>query len=340
MQHAYLQDEEASKLLSELSLNSPAGHYKLIDGLIKYKDRIWIGNATSSHLKVLGALHSSAIGGHSGFEVTYKRVKKLFAWPKMKQSIKTFVAQCSVCQQAKSERVAYPGLLAPLAVPEEAWQVVSMDFVEGLPKSATFNNILVMVDKFSRYAHFISLSHPFTALQIVVLYMNNVFKLHGLPAALVSDRDRIFTSQLWQELFRLTGSDLRMSIAYHPQSDGQTERVNQCLETYLCCFIHACPTRLSHWLSLAEFWYYTSYHSNLGQTPFLVLYGDQPRHLGIDSVYFCKSPYLQVWLHERSLMPQLLQQHLLRAQKHVKQQADKKRSDKNFEVGDFVYLKM
>lgn len=113
-----------------------------------------------------------------------------------------------------------------------------MHFVEGLPKTYNLDIILVVVDKFSRYAHFISLSHPYTALQVATAYMNNVFKLHGLPLAIVSDRDKNFTSNVWQELFKLTGTKLRMSTSYHPQTDEQTERVNQCLETYLLCFVH------------------------------------------------------------------------------------------------------
>lgn len=242
MQHAYLQDEAAVKLLSELSVSSPVGYYCLKSGIIYYKQRIWVGNYTSLQQRILQALRASAIGGHSGYEVTYKRIKRLFAWPRMKHDMKNFVSQCSVCQQAKSERVAYPGLLSPLPVPEGAWQVVTLDFIEGLPKSASYNSILVVVDKMSRYAHFLPLTNPFTAFQVAMVYMNNVFKLHGLPTAMVSDRDRVFTSTVWQELFKLTGTQLRMSTAYHPQTDGQTERVNQCLETYLRCFVHACPT--------------------------------------------------------------------------------------------------
>jgi hypothetical protein len=126
-----------------------------------------------------------------------------------------------------------------------------LDFIEGLPKSAGSNCILVVVDKFSKYAHFLPLSHPFTAFQVALLYMNNVFKLHGMPTAMVLDRDKVFTSNIWQELFKLLGTDLKMSSAYHPQTDGQTERVNQCLETYLRCFVNACPTKWSNWLALA-----------------------------------------------------------------------------------------
>lgn len=173
-----------------------------------------------------------------------------------------------------------------------------------------------------------------------MLFMEHVFKLHGLPEAIVSDRDRVFTSTLWKELFRLSRTNLLMSSAYHPQTDGQTERVNQCLEGYLRCFVHSCPTKWKDWLSLAEFWYNTSYHSSLDKTPFEVLYGQKPRHLGIDVVDSCSVPDLQEWLSQRKLMIQLLQQHLLRVQQRQKHQADKHRSERSFEVGDLVFLKL
>lgn len=163
-------------------------------------------------------MHSIAIGGHSGSEVTYRRVKHIFAWTKMKQFVKTFVSQCTTCQQAKADRVAYPGLLSPLPNPEGAWQIVTMDFIEGLPKCANYNCILVLVDKFTKYAHFLLLSHPLNALQVALVYMNNVFKLHGLHAAIVSDRDKVFTSTVWQELFEMLGTELHMSSVYHPQN--------------------------------------------------------------------------------------------------------------------------
>lgn len=182
-----------------------------------------------------------------------------------------------------------------------------MDFIEGLPKAHSYNCILVVVDKFSKYAHFIPLHHPFTASKVAMAFMDHVFKLHGLPEAIISDRDKVFTSSFWQELFKLTKTDLRTSTSYHPQTYGQTERVNQCLEAYLRCFVNACPTQWQQWLSLAEFWYNTSYHTSLNSTPFEVLYGQQPRHLGIDIVESCAVPDLKVWLKDRKLMTQLLQ---------------------------------
>lgn len=154
-----------------------------------------------------------------------------------------------------------------------------MDFIEGLPKSGGFNCILVVVDAFSKYSHFLPLRHPFTAASVAKVFHNEVYRLHGLPSVIVSDRDRIFTSKLWKELFRLADVQLNMSTAYNPQTDGQSERVNQCVETFLRCFIHACPG----WITLAEYWYNTCPHSATGKSPFLVLYGYEPRHFGISS---------------------------------------------------------
>lgn len=131
-----------------------------------------------------------------------------------------------------------------------------------------------------------------------------------------------------------------MSSAYRPQSDGQTECVNQCLETFLRCFVHSCPKQWSRWVSLAEYWYNTSPHSSLGCSPFEVLYGHPPRHFGLtgDSATDCSE--VESFISERATMLAAVRQHLLRAQQRMKSQADKKRSDRSFAVGDMVYLKL
>jgi hypothetical protein len=248
----------------------------LDQGIIKYKNAIWLGHSIEIQEIVTAQLHASPIGGHSGYLVTYKRIKALFYWPHMKDTIQKFVAACSFCQQAKAEHVPYPGLLQPLPVPNQAWKVVTMDFIEGLPVSEYYTSILVVVDKFSNYSHFIKLRHPFSAMQVAKLYMEHIYRLHGMPLAIVSDRDKVFTSTLWKELFKLSGTELCMSTAYHPQSDGQTERVNQCIEAYLRCFIQSTPSKWSQWLHLAEFWYNTCYHTATNHTPFEILYGHAP----------------------------------------------------------------
>lgn len=136
-----------------------------------------------------------------------------------------------------------------------------------------------------------------------------------------------------------SGTKLHMSSAYHPQTDCQTERVKQCLEIYLGCFVHATPTKWSSWLYLAEFWYNTTYHSALNKTPFEVLYGYCPGHFGIN-LNDCSIPDLNQWFQQRKLMQQLLQHHLNRAQQQMKHMADKKRSFREFQVGNWVYLKL
>jgi hypothetical protein len=200
--------------------------FELKEGLIRFRGCIWIGNDKDIQLQLVKSLHDSAVGGHSGFHATYHRVKRLFAWTGMKQLVQQVVRECATCQQAKTECCPPAGLLQPLNVPGQPWEVITLDFIEGLPRSANHDTILVIVDKFSKNSHFLALRHPFTALDVAKLYMTHVFKIHGLPQAIVSDRDRIFTSALWQELFRLSKTELRLSSSYHPQSDGQTERVN------------------------------------------------------------------------------------------------------------------
>jgi hypothetical protein len=228
------------------------------------------------------------------------------------------------------EHIRTLGPLQPLLVPTQAWQIVSLDFIEGLPTSDHYNAILVVIDKFSKYGHFIPLHHPFTATQIAKLFLDHVYKLHGLPQTIISNRDPVFTSNVWQQLFKLTDTKLLMSSAYHPQTDSQTERLNQCLEGFLRRTVHSCPRQWSKWLSVAEFWYNTAFHSALGHSPFEVLYGHSPRHFGINNLQLCSVPDLEQWLKEWELLTRIIQQQLQCAQQRMKAQADKSRSERKF----------
>lgn len=178
----YTDDPQAQQLPTELAVHPEnAKGYSLVEGLIRYKGRVWLGTNTLAQNHVMQALYSSAVGGHSGALATYHRIKAIFAWPGMRNAITQFVQSCSVCQQAKVEHVKTPGLLQPLPIPDQAWQVVYLDFIEGLPKSARYDTILVVIDKFTKYGQFIPLAHPFTALQVARSYLDHVYKLHGLP---------------------------------------------------------------------------------------------------------------------------------------------------------------
>lgn len=159
----------------------------------------------------------------------------------------------------------------------------------------------MVVDLLTKYGHFIPLRHPFMVAGVAKSFFHTVYHLHGLLGAVISNRDRIFTSHFWFELFKLADVMLCRSMAYHPQLDGQMERLNQCLETYLCCFVHACPHNWSSWLSSAEFWYNTCVHSAIGWTPFEALYGYPPQMLAMNPATSTNSEVV-AWTSDRKWM--------------------------------------
>lgn len=202
---------------------------------------------------------------------TLARVASQFYWPNMRQHVQKFIEACILCQQAKSVNTPYAGLLQPLPIPEQVWEDIAMDFITGLPPSSGFTVIMVVVDKLSKYAHFMPLKSDYSSKTVVEAFMHNVVKLHGMPKSIVSDRDKVFTSKFWQHLFQLHGTTLAMSSAYHPQTDGQSKAVNKCLEMYLRCFSFKNTKAWSKALMWAELWYNTALHSSLGMSPFKAL---------------------------------------------------------------------
>lgn len=272
--------------------------------------------------------------------MTLQRVKGLFYWKGMTKDIQAYLRSCTICQQCKYDNAASPGLLQPLPIPEGVWMDISMDFIDGLPLSFGKSVILVVVDRLSKAAHFMALSHPYTAMSVAQTFLDTVFRLHGFPRSIVSDRDAVFVSEFWQELFKLQGCPLNMSTAYHPQSDGQTEVVNHCLETYLRCMTSDKPYLWSRWLPLAEFWYNTNFHSATQVTPYEIVYGQTPP---VHLPYLPGESKVQVvakCLKDREDMLLMLKFHLLRAQHRMKQLADVHRSERSFDIGDFVYVKL
>lgn len=189
----------------------------------------------------MNALHASQLEGHSGIQASYARAKTMFYWPGIKRDIKWAILECDVCRRCKRENVPYPGLLQPLPEPNYSWSHITMDFIEGLPKSEEREVILVVIDRFTKYAHFVGLSHPFTAITVARVFMDHIHKLHGLPQEIVSDRYKIFISQFWKEMMRILGIQLNLSTAYQPQTDGQSEKLNQTLEMYLRCMVFQRP---------------------------------------------------------------------------------------------------
>jgi hypothetical protein len=215
-----------------------------------------------------------------------------------------------------------------------------MDFIGGLPKVQGIDTIMVVVDRLTKYAHFIPVKHPYTAKDIAELFIKEIVRLHGFPSSIVSDRDRVFLSSFWTELFKQAGTKLKYSSAYHPQSDGQTEVVNRCLETYLRCLTGRLPKMWPKWLSWAEFWYNTNYHASIKSTPFEALYGRSPPVLIRGDVSLSAVDEVNKLTAERNEMIKEMRDQLLKAQDQMRVQANKHRREVEYQVGDMVYLKI
>jgi hypothetical protein len=320
---------------------SPDEHgYTLCDGIIRFHGRVWIGSNSALQTKLITAFHSSPVGGHSGAHATYQRLKKLFAWTGIKSRVADFVRQCDVCQHAKHSNTAPAGLLQPLPSPTGPWCDITMDFIEGLPLSDGFNCILVVVDRFSKFAHFVPLKHPFTAPSVARIFLDSVVKLHGMPMSIVSDRDKIFTSIFWKQLFQHLGTKLKFTTAYHPQTDGQSERVNQCLEMFLRCAVHDAPKQWRRLLPMAELWYNSYFHTALGCSPFHALYGHEPNMGAIPELPSDPASPAASVLAERASQLALLKKNLDMAQTRMKANADKHRTEREFQVGEPVLLRL
>ncbi|KAJ0545001.1 putative nucleotidyltransferase, Ribonuclease H [Helianthus annuus] len=336
----WIQDIQAQQLIHRLTQGELIKHLSWDGILLTRKKKLWIGKDDDLRRKILLLCHSSAIGGHSGIQPTLQRFKSMFYWKRADKDIKQWVKRCDICLKAKYEAISTPGLLSPLPVPQSVFSDVSMDFISGLPKSGSKDTILVVVDRFTKYGHFLPLKHPFTAVQVAQVMMDTVFKLHGCPQTIISDRDPLFLSLFWKEFLKLQGIDQALSTAYHPQSDGQTEVLNRCLETYLRCMAMSEPNTWVKWLSLAEWWYNTTWHSTIRMTPFKALYGiDPPVHLPYIPGHTTVDS-LEEWLNKREEMIGTLKHALERARNRMKQFADLKRSDRQFKLGDWVYLKL
>ena len=171
----------------------------------------------------------------------------------MHKSVHDYVSACEVCQKTKSQALAPSGLLQPLPISCQVWDDITLDFIEGLPVSHGKDTILVVVDRLSKYAHFMTLSHPFTAKEVAEKFIDGIVKLHDMPQSIISDCDPIFISKFWQDFFTMSGTKPKLNTTYHPQTDGQTEVVNHCLEQYLRSFVHQWPKKLTEFLLWAEF---------------------------------------------------------------------------------------
>lgn len=189
---------------------------------LRRKGKLVVTNSLELKTQLLKLYHDTSTGGHFGVLVIGRRLGSLVYWKGMWKMVREYIRQCSVCEQNKYETLASSGILQPLPSLKGLFTDITMDFIEGLPNSKGKPVIMVVVDRLSKYAHFISLSHTYNAKQVAQVFLDNVYKLNRLSETIVNDRNFVFTSQFWQEFFKLQGVSLHLSTAYHPQSDGQS----------------------------------------------------------------------------------------------------------------------
>ena len=285
--------------------------------------------------KVLLECHCTPFSGHLRYKKTYEQVCRNFWWDSLGTSVRAFCRSCIVCQRTKGNSALPYGLSKPLPVPDSPWESVSMDLVTDLPVCCGYDSVFVVVDRLTKCVILSPCKKTVTAPQLAQLFIDNVFRRFGMPVNIVSDRDPRFTSHFWKSFTSLLGTELAMSTAYHPQTDGQTERANRTFEDMLRGFV--CP-RQNDWcrfLSLVEF----AYNNSTLHSPFFLDHGRHPL-TPISAAVPSRSEVPAVTEYVSSMQEALrsAKSNIVSAQQRMKAYADKKRRDHPFRVGDSVFL--
>ncbi|KAJ9561776.1 hypothetical protein OSB04_006936 [Centaurea solstitialis] len=311
------------------------------DGVCYFKGRIWIPRAEQLRKMIMDEAHQSKYSIHPGSDKMYKGLKEHYWWPGMKRDIAIYVSKCLTCAKVKAEHQKPSGLLQQPEIPEWKWEQISMDFVTKLPKTKKGNDtIWVIVDRLTKSAHFLPIKETYSIDKLAQLYVGEIVMRHGVPISIISDRDSRFTSRFWQSLQAALGTRVDLSTAYHPQTDGQTERTIQTLEDMLrACVLEFGGSWDDH-LPLVEFSYNNSYHASIQCAPYEALYGRK-----------CRSPLNWLEVGENRLFRpdvvqettdkiKMVQEKLKVARDRQKSYADNRRKPLEFQVGDKVLLKV
>ena len=278
---------------------------------------------------------------HSGSNKMYQDLRQQLWWTRMKREVAQYVSDCDICKRVKASHLRPAGLLQPLTIPSGKWEDISMDFIVGLPKTAKgYDSIWVVVDRFTKSAHFIPVKTGYKSHQYAELYIARIVSLHGIPNTIISDRGSQFVARFWEQLHAALGTQLIRSSAYHPQTDGQTERINQILEDMLRACALTYSQKWDDCLPLAEFAYNNSYQESIKMAPFEALYGRRCRTPLNWSEAGERNFFGPDIVNEAEEQVQLIQKNLKAAQSRQKSYADKKRQAISFQVGDQVYLRV
>ncbi|KAD3336653.1 hypothetical protein E3N88_32172 [Mikania micrantha] len=278
--------------------------------------RMWVTRNGDIRSRILDEAHKSRYSIHPGATKMYQDLRKDYWWPGMKFNVMQYVNKCLTCAQVKAEHQKPYGYVQPLEVPEWKWEHITMDFITKLPLTAKRHDVIwVIVDRLTKSAHFLPIRETYTSEKLSELFVKEIITRHGVPVSIVSDRDTRFVSRFWKRFHESMGTRLKISTAYHPQTDGQSERTIQTLEDMLrACIIDFGGSCDNH-LPLVEFSYNNSYHASIGMPPYEALYGRR-----------CRTPVCWGGVGQK--------------EDRQKSYADKRRRPIEFEVGDQVLLKV
>jgi hypothetical protein len=344
-----LPDEIKEALLHDLFAKTvrenPEEHANFTDqgGLLLFEGLIYV--PTRIREQVLQAFHDGPVRGHPGTAKMLQLVQERFFFPKMRHAVEDYVRRCTICRRNKHDRHAPYGLLQPLQVPTKPWQSVAVDFIVKLPPSAdpvtkeSYDGIMVVTDRFTKYGRFIPYRETWKATDLARVFIKDVVANHGMPAQLISDRDKLFKSNFWIALMEHLGVKHKMSTAYHPQTDGQTERLNQTLEQYLRCYVN---DRQDNWIALlplAQIAYNQSPTTTTGTSPFYANYGFEPNDLTGTMEVLADNPAAALTATEIREMHASLRLDLMFCRQQMTKYANRKRLEgPTLKGGDKVYL--
>ncbi|MDP1546978.1 MAG: reverse transcriptase domain-containing protein [Anaerolineales bacterium] len=295
---------------------------------------------TALQRKILHLRHDSPIAGHPGRRKTIARIRELFCWPRLNETVTQYVDSCATCQLTKNRKAKKRGLLIPIPASISTWQDLSMDFITGFPMAQGANAILVIVDRFSKMAHFIPCLKTYNARNVAHMLIENVIRLHGIPQTIISDRDKVLTSEFWQEIAKYLGFKPHMTTARHPEADGQTERTNQTLEQFIRSTCSASGLDWPNWLPVIEFAYNSAQHESTGFSPFQLVYGKNPvADFPQRNTERMANPDARILADQLKEIHAVAAENLLAARARMKRYADVKRKDVELPpIGQLVLL--
>ena len=338
---AQRKDEKIAVIVSQIGNGKEIEFTVNEDGVLYYKDRVCVPDDNDLRKAILEEAHSGSFAIHPGSTKMYQDLKMAFWWFGMKREISEFVTKCLVCQRVKAEHQVPSGLLQPIRILEWKWDRITMDFVVGLPLTGRkHDSVWVVVDRLTKSAHFLPVRTDYSLDKLAELYIKEIVRLHGIPISIISDRDPRFTSRFWGKLQETLGTRLNFSTAFHPQTDGQSERVIQIMEDMLRSCVIDYEGSWDRHIPLVEFVYNNSFQSSIGMAPYEALYGRK-----------CRTPLCWTELSEKKVIgPDFIQEteekvKMIRERLKVtndrqKLYADMKRKDTRYEIGEKVFLKV